>query len=135
MTSTNRHIGGVREEIDYQKLGPALLIAASLVLAVRTARWPATHSEGLADVDWRREVEHGVRVAKAMLLTRFHIKKNCFVPFFREFVFPVSMPLCLCFPPRIAVQSAFVCPMPELVSTALRYRRQTAVFAGPLNSR
>jgi hypothetical protein len=67
MTSTNERIGGVREEVDYQKLGPALLIASSLVLAVRTARWPATHSEGLADMDWQKEVEHSARVTKAML--------------------------------------------------------------------
>ena len=67
MTSANRHVGGVRKEVDYQKLGPALLIASSLVLAVRTARWPATHSEGLADTDWQKEVEHSARIAKAML--------------------------------------------------------------------
>lgn len=67
MTSTNGRIGGVRKEVDYQKLGPALLIASSLVLAVRTARWPATYSEGLAEVDWQKEVEHSARIAKAML--------------------------------------------------------------------
>ena len=67
MTSTNGRIGGVRKEVDYQKLGPALLIASSLVLAVRTARWPATHSEGLADVDWQKEVEHSACVARTML--------------------------------------------------------------------
>ena len=67
MISTNVCIGGVRKEIDYQKLGPALLIASSLVLAIRTAKWPATHSDGLADVDWQREVEHSARVAKLML--------------------------------------------------------------------
>jgi hypothetical protein len=74
MTSTNGHVGGTRKEVDFQKLGPALMIAASLVLAVRTARWPATHSDGLADVDWQKEVEHSARVAKAMLThltTRF----------------------------------------------------------------
>ena len=53
--------------MDYQKLGLALLIASSLVLAVRTARWPATHSDGLAEVDWEKEVEHSARVAKAVL--------------------------------------------------------------------
>ena len=39
MTSTNGEpqIGGYRREVDYQKLGPALLIASSLVLAIRTA--------------------------------------------------------------------------------------------------
>jgi hypothetical protein len=67
MTSTNGRVGGVRKEVDYQKLGPALLIASSLVLAVRTARWPPTHSDGLADVDWQKEVEHSARIAKAML--------------------------------------------------------------------
>lgn len=74
MTSTNGRVGGVRKEVDYQKLGPALLIASSLVLAIRTARWPSTHSDGLADVDWQKEVEHSARVAKAMpthLTTRF----------------------------------------------------------------
>lgn len=38
MTSTNARVGGVRKEVDYQKMGPALLIASSLVLAIRTAR-------------------------------------------------------------------------------------------------
>ncbi len=74
MTSTNRSVGGVRKEVDYQKLGPALLIASSLMLAIRTARWPATHSDGLANVDWQKEVEHSARIAKVMLThltTRF----------------------------------------------------------------
>lgn len=67
MTSTRAKVGGFRRDADYQKLGPALLIASSLVLAIRTARWPATHSDGLADVDWQKEVEHSARVAKKML--------------------------------------------------------------------
>lgn len=67
MTSTNAKIGGYRKEVDYQRFGPALLIASSLVLAIRTARWPATHSDGLADADWRKEVEHSARGAKMML--------------------------------------------------------------------
>lgn len=67
MTSTNGRIGGIRKEVDYQKLGPALVVAARLVLAVRTARWPATHSDGLADVDWQKEIEHSARIAKVML--------------------------------------------------------------------
>lgn len=67
MTSTNGRVGGIRKEVDYQKLGPALLIASSLVLAIRTSRWEATHSDGLAEVDWQKEVEHSARVAKTML--------------------------------------------------------------------
>ena len=59
MTSTNGSgkIGGYRREVDSQKLGPALLIASSLVLAIRTAKWTATHSDGLANVEWEKEVE------------------------------------------------------------------------------
>jgi hypothetical protein len=39
----------------------------SLVLAVRTAKWTATHSDGLSAVDWDKEVEHSARVAKLVL--------------------------------------------------------------------
>ena len=69
MTSTNADpkIGGYRREVDYQKLGPALLIASSLVLAIRTAKWSPTHSDGLSTVDWDKEVEHSARVAKIVL--------------------------------------------------------------------
>jgi hypothetical protein len=67
MTSTNSDIGGYRREVDYQKLGPALLIASSLVLAVRRAKWTATHSDGLSAVDWDKEVEHSARIAKLVM--------------------------------------------------------------------
>ncbi len=69
MTSTNdgKQVGGYRREVDHQKLGPSLLIASSLVLAIRTARWSPTHSDGLSHVDWTAEVEHSVRIAKVVL--------------------------------------------------------------------
>ena len=60
-------VGGYRSEVDQQKLGPALLIASSLVLAIRTARWDPTHSDGLANVDLEKEVEHSVRIAKIVM--------------------------------------------------------------------
>src|ERR1700727_2457860 len=69
MTSTNPagHVGGYRREVDFQKLGPALIIASSLVLAIRTARWPPTHSDGLANMEWEKEVEHSVRIGRLVL--------------------------------------------------------------------
>lgn len=69
MTSTKNgtRIGGVRSEVDQKKLGPALLIASTLVLAIRTARWPTTHSDGLANTDWEKEVEHSVRLGRMVL--------------------------------------------------------------------
>ncbi|WP_260738167.1 hypothetical protein [Tunturiibacter lichenicola] len=69
MTSTKpgSQVGGYRREVDYQKLGPALLIASSLVLAIRTTHWEPTQSDGLANIDLEKEVEHSVRIAKIVL--------------------------------------------------------------------
>jgi|SRR5258708_5252043 hypothetical protein len=76
MTSINTgpQVGGHRQEVDHQKLGPALLIASSLVLAIRTARWSPTHCDGLAHVEWDMEVEHSVRIAKIVLS---HLTARC----------------------------------------------------------
>jgi hypothetical protein len=68
MTSTNgSRVGGFRKEVDHERLGPTLAIAASLVLGIRTAKWPATHSEGLSDAEWDKEIEHSVRIARMVL--------------------------------------------------------------------
>jgi hypothetical protein len=69
MTSTKNgsQVGGYRSEVDQQKLGPALVIASSLILAIRTARLPTTHSDGLANMDWEKEVEHSVRIGRLVL--------------------------------------------------------------------
>jgi hypothetical protein len=69
MTSTNvdKNVGGYRREVDQQKLGPALLIASSLILAIRTARWDATTSDAVSTVEWDREVSHSVRVGRIVL--------------------------------------------------------------------
>ena len=73
-TKTEGHIGGYRREVDFQKLGPALIIASSLVLAIRTARWPPTHCDGLANMEWEKEIEHSVRIAKIVLS---HVTARC----------------------------------------------------------
>jgi hypothetical protein len=66
MTSTKpgAQVGGFRNEVDQQKLGPSLVIASSLILAIRTTRWPTTHSDGLANMEWEKEVEHSVRIGR-----------------------------------------------------------------------
>jgi hypothetical protein len=73
-TNPNARIGGYRQEVDHQKLGPALLIASSLVLAIRTARWTPTHSDGVSHADWDKEVDHSVRIAKLVLS---HLTSRC----------------------------------------------------------
>ena len=77
-TKTGPQVGGHRREVDYQKLGPALLIASSLVLAIRTARWNPTLSDGLANVEWDAEVEHSVRIAKMFFRTSPLAVLSCF---------------------------------------------------------
>ena len=69
MTSTKNgsEIGGYRSEVDQQKLGPALTITAGIILGMRTNRRSPTHSDGLANPEWEKEVEHSVRVAKRVL--------------------------------------------------------------------
>ena len=69
MTSTKKgsQVGGYRSEVEQQKLGPALVIASSLILAIRTARWPTTYSDGLANMEWEKEVEHSVRIGRLVL--------------------------------------------------------------------
>jgi hypothetical protein len=76
MTSTNEgtRLRGYRREVDCQKLRPALLIASSLVLAIRTAQWTPAQSDGLSHVEWDSEVEHSVRVAKVVLS---HLTGRC----------------------------------------------------------
>lgn len=57
-------IGGFHQEPDWPKMGPSLLIATCLILAIRTARWPARSSDSTAsNVDLEREIEHAAYLA------------------------------------------------------------------------
>ena len=60
-------IGGYRKQVDYGKLGPTLTIAASLILAIRTARWPLLEESTTSRIDWDAEVGHAVRLAGMVL--------------------------------------------------------------------
>ena len=61
-------VGGFQQHPDWPKMGPSLLIASCLILAIRTARWPARSSESTAsDVKLDREIEHAVHVAGRVL--------------------------------------------------------------------
>jgi hypothetical protein len=60
-------VGGVNRRVDQAKLGPTLVIASSLVLAVRTARWPRDSVSATSEMEWDGEVEHSVRIANRVL--------------------------------------------------------------------
>jgi hypothetical protein len=56
-------IGGYEQRPDWPKMGPSLLIASCLILAVSTAKWPARPSGGTAsDRDLDVEVEHAIHL-------------------------------------------------------------------------
>jgi hypothetical protein len=60
-------IAGYRKQVDLSRLGPTLLIASSLILAIRTAKWPRITTETAAQIDWDLEVEQAVRMAHNVL--------------------------------------------------------------------
>ena len=66
---------------DWPKLGPSMLIATALVVAIRTARWVAkAPGAGLSDVDPEldREVDFAVRVADRLLHALLKKHPGCF---------------------------------------------------------
>ena len=64
MLTVGLDIGGFHQEPDWPKMGPSLLIATCLILAIRTARWPARSSDSTAsNMDLEREIEHAAYLA------------------------------------------------------------------------
>jgi hypothetical protein len=63
-------IDGYEQRPDWPKMGPSLLIAASLVLAIRTAKWPPRGSGGTtSDRELEMEIENAVHLAGRVLST------------------------------------------------------------------
>jgi hypothetical protein len=60
-------IAGYKKELDLSRLGPTLVIASSLILAIRTAKWPRIVVETASTTDWDLEVEQSVRMAHQVL--------------------------------------------------------------------
>jgi hypothetical protein len=57
-------IGGYEDRPDWPKMGPSLVIATCLILAIRTAKWPPRSSESTAsNTDLEREIEHAAFLA------------------------------------------------------------------------
>ena len=63
------NIGGYESVPDWPKMGPSLLIATCLIVAIRTARWSATHDSTTSNIDLDREIEHAARVAQRVFVT------------------------------------------------------------------
>ena len=62
------NIGGYHDQPDWPKMGPSLLIATCLILAIRTARWSARSGDTPAsEMDLGREIEHAAHLAGRVL--------------------------------------------------------------------
>jgi hypothetical protein len=65
--SAEPEIGGYNVTVDWPKLGPSLLIARALVLASRTAKWPATFDKANANPELDREIEYASCLASRVM--------------------------------------------------------------------
>ena len=60
-------VGGYHDRPDWPKLGPSLLISSCLILAIRTAKWTATHDEKLSNHELNKEIDYAVHLADSVL--------------------------------------------------------------------
>ena len=60
-------IAGYRKEVDLSRIGPTLVIASSLILAIRTAKWPRVAVETASQPEWDAEVEQSIQMAHRIL--------------------------------------------------------------------
>lgn len=60
-------VGGHHQEPDWPKLGPSLLIATCVILAIRTAKWPATFDQSNSEMDLDREIDFAAHLAGRVL--------------------------------------------------------------------
>jgi hypothetical protein len=57
-------VGGYEDRPDSPKMGPSLLIATCLILAIRTAKWSVRSADSAAsDTDLEKEIEHAAHLA------------------------------------------------------------------------
>ena len=66
-------IGGTETRPDWPRMGPSLLIATCLIVAIRTARWPATLDSTARDLD----LDHEITFAATLTHYRTSIFGSC----------------------------------------------------------
>lgn len=62
-------VGGYHERMDWPKMGPSLLIATCLIVAIRTAKWPARCDTSLSGADLNAEIHFAANVASRVMTT------------------------------------------------------------------
>lgn len=62
-------IGGYHERTDWPKMGPSLLIATCLIVAIRTAKWPPRLDTSTSGVQLDEEIQFAVSIASRVMGT------------------------------------------------------------------
>ena len=60
-------VGGYTDHPDWPKLGPSVLIATCLILAIRTAKRPPLPEKSTTDPELDREIDYSVHLARRVL--------------------------------------------------------------------
>jgi hypothetical protein len=60
-------VGGFEDRPDWPKMGPSLLIATCLILAIRTAKRPAVFDASLSSTDLEDEIRYSAHPARRVL--------------------------------------------------------------------
>jgi hypothetical protein len=71
-------IGGYNKEPDWVRLGPSLLIASCVILAIRTAKWAARTGQTNSERDLEVEIDHSIHLAGRVLGVLVSRKANLF---------------------------------------------------------
>ena len=71
-------VGGYSDSPDYPKLGPSLLIATCLILAIRTAKRPPTFDKSTADPELDREIDYAAHLASRVLSSLMSKREGIF---------------------------------------------------------
>ena len=62
-------VGGYTDAPDWPKMGPSLLIATCLIVAIRTAKWSASIDARNSNWELDKEIDYAATVAKRILST------------------------------------------------------------------
>ncbi len=76
-------VTGYEQRPDFSRMGPTLLIASALILAIRTARWPVMTDDSLVTPELDLEIDYAVLLA-SRTLSRLLKQKESMFPSRRE---------------------------------------------------
>jgi hypothetical protein len=71
-------VTGYDQRPDFSRMGPTLLIASALILAVRTAKWPAALDESLVSPELDQEIDYAILLATRTLSCLLRHKESMF---------------------------------------------------------